>query len=68
MKPALIVLSLFAGLLTWWLSPRYRQTDGSPLQAMIRRIIDSAVVGIAVYVVLMLSALLWLWLAGGRAS
>lgn len=64
MKPALIILSLVAGLLTWWLSPRYRQQTASPLQNLLQRLLHSIVAGIAVYVVLMLSALLWLMLYG----
>lgn len=64
MKPALIVLSLLAGLLTWWLSPYYRHNTVSPVHRLLRRAVHSVVAGIAVYVVLMLSALLWLALSG----
>lgn len=64
MKPALIVLSLFAGLLTWWLSPFYRQNNVPSMRRLLRRTAHSVVAGITVYVVLMLSALLWLGLSG----
>lgn len=60
MKPAFILLSLFAGLLTWWLSPYHRKERASAVHNFARRLLHSAVVGIGVYVVLMLGALLWL--------
>jgi len=62
MKPAFILLSLCAGLLTWWLSPYHHKERASALHNFTRRLVHSAVVGIGVYLVFMLGALLWLGL------
>ena len=61
MKVTIFLLSILAGVLTWW---RYSQPQAqmaqSPFRARMRRILHSLIAVVVVYFVLMALAMIWL--------
>lgn len=61
MKVTIFLLSILAGVLTWWrYSQPSAQTGQSPFRARVRRILHSLIAVIVVYFVLMAIAMVWL--------
>lgn len=60
MKPVFLVVATLAALLTWWLTRPSHHGGPIILRALARRLGRSIAAGMAVYVLLMLIAMVWL--------